>query len=155
MAAMRLHCVVGKRNAGRSRFITDFIGTGANALVIVETDHDFEHHRRRSPEATVIFTHEVADHMPEMHAKSCIALDNVVFDPKDPLLDAILAAAPAPQLLLCVSHPATIPDWHDGPVTFLSLYPRHFLNTANVTNAFQLAAKDPLVGNTSSGSGPL
>lgn len=125
----RIHFVVGKRKSGRSTYITQFIGDGANALVITETDHDYEHHKCQSPNATIVHIDVAKDTLPtmllSMQSISKIALDNVIFDAKDQLLGAVMqhAASNNLQIMVCVSHPMSVPpDWRDGNVTLLSNY---------------------------------
>lgn len=129
LPSSRIHFVVGKRKSGRSTYITQFIGDGANALVIAETDHDYEHHKCRSPNATIVHIDVAKDTLPtmllSMQSISKIALDNVIFDAKDQLLEAVMqhAASNNLQIVVCVSHPMSVPpDWRDGNVTLLSNY---------------------------------
>lgn len=117
----KLQCVAGKRKSGRSTFITNAIGTGEDTLVVVETDHDFDHHKKRSPNATVMYIDQLAG-LVEMPIKSRIALDNVIFDPDDSLLDTLMKNTFVHTIILCVSHPDSIPKWYEGHTTLLSQY---------------------------------
>jgi hypothetical protein len=109
--------IVGKRMSGRSSFISSLIGTGDDTLVIVETDSDMQHHTYHSPKATVVYKDQVAN----LEIFACIALDNVIFDPEDPLLN-LLFDSDDKTIILCVSHPNSVPTWYNGPITYLSYY---------------------------------
>ncbi len=105
--------------SGRSSLISSLVGTGENTLIIVEMDSDMQHHKYHSPKATVVYIDQVVSSTFEKTYK-CIALDNVIFDPADPLLNLIVNSDK--KIILCVSHPDSVPTWYNGPITYLSYY---------------------------------
>jgi hypothetical protein len=66
--------ILGRRQAGKSSLITREIGNGADALVVVETEHDKAHHSLHSPGATICAKHDVHS----LTSYRVIVLDNVV-----------------------------------------------------------------------------
>jgi hypothetical protein len=165
---MKFVVVVGRRNSGKSSVISDMLcgadrsGRGSGVVIVTDTDGDFEHHRKNSPDATVLKLPPYGDNNRERslrgilfdqtgHTKT-IAIDNVTTDPLDPML----AKAAAETVIVAVSHPCMVPLSHpshpaDGSrarLVLLSSYPRYddacILNLKS-TYAFELAANVPQV----------
>jgi predicted AAA+ superfamily ATPase len=81
--------IIGKRKSGKSTTISQKIGEGANTLIYVETEHDYNHHKLQSPKALLRMREEECDFQIEDADTSTsiqtIVLDNVIFYPDDPL----------------------------------------------------------------------
>lgn len=151
--------ILGRRGSGKSTMIDTFVSS-VKATVVVETENDYDHHthigvlKLPTIHKTVRRDDVIETKSEWMHGYDAIALDNVIFDTKDVLLDeAILYCHKnGVRLIVTVSHPSSIPIGGYGIIVQLSNYTdltgMQCLRILKATYKFQLAANTFLHGNT-------
>ena len=165
--------VVGKRHAGKSSVISNLLcgaDRGSGVVVVTDTDGDFEHHRKNSPDATVWklpphggsrerTIHGILfDKTGHQKIHTIMAIDNVTTDPLDPILAAAAALSGVRTVIVAVSHPCMVPPspaYADrARLMLLSSYPRYddaCIMNLKSTYAFELGANVPHVAPSAGG----
>ena len=107
--------VVGKRESGKSRYVTHMIGQGDGSVVVVICSEQAKYHQSGSPNAKVCIwdggsTEEFVSLCSE-RGVSRLVLDNVTFSDRDAFLkDALARLSPGIDMVITMCHPLCVPD---------------------------------------------